>query len=84
MRDYREYRGNGSGDDVYTGSVPGPGAVESAPLNQPMPEESTTAAVPQPQHLIERHTPVTTPVNRSRRRSWHFRPSSTAKASRPA
>jgi len=66
VRDYREYRGNGSGDDVYTGSVPGPGAVESAPLNQPMPEESTTAAVPQPQHLIERHTPVTTPVNRSR------------------
>lgn len=62
MRDYREYRG----DDFYTGSVPGPGSVESAPLNQPMPGESTTAAVPQPDRLIERHTPVTAPVNRSR------------------
>lgn len=66
MRDYREYRGDGSDENLYTGSVPAPGAVESGPLGQPMPGESTTAAVPQPDHLIERHTPVTTPVNRSR------------------
>ena len=66
VRDYREYRGDGADDNVYTGSVPAPGAVESGPLGQPMPGESTTAAVPQPEHLIERHTPVTTPVNRSR------------------
>jgi lipoprotein-anchoring transpeptidase ErfK/SrfK len=66
VRDYREYRGDGSDENFYTGSVPAPGAVESGPLGQPMPGESTTAAVPQPEHLIERHTPVTTPVNRSR------------------
>lgn len=65
VRDYREYRGDGSDENLYTGSVPAPGAVESGPLGQPMPGESTTAAVPQPDHLIERHTPVTTPVNRS-------------------
>lgn len=84
VRDYREYRGDGSDDNFYTGSVPAPGAVESGPLGQPMPGESTTAAVPQPEHLIERHTLLprrsTVPVRKSSR----FRPSSTAKASRRA
>jgi lipoprotein-anchoring transpeptidase ErfK/SrfK len=66
-RDYREFRNDGIGDDVYTGSVePQRGDVESGPLSQPMPGESTTAAVPQPDHLIERNQPVTAPVNRSR------------------
>jgi lipoprotein-anchoring transpeptidase ErfK/SrfK len=66
VRDYREYRNDGTDRDVYTGSVPAPGAIESAPLEQPMPGESTTAAVPQPDRLIERHAPVTAPTNRSR------------------
>ncbi|WP_320200545.1 L,D-transpeptidase family protein [Agrobacterium sp. rho-13.3] len=66
VQDYRQYRGDGSDPDVYTGSVSRPGAVEREPLNQPMPGESTTAAVPQPDHLIERNQPVTAPVNRSR------------------
>lgn len=65
-QDYRQYRGDGSDIDPYTGSVEGPGAVESAPLGQPMPGESTVTAVPQPDHLIERNQPVTAPVNRSR------------------
>ncbi|POO57821.1 L,D-transpeptidase [Agrobacterium rosae] len=65
-QDYRQYRGDGSDIDPYTGSVAGPGAVESAPLGQPMPGESTVTAVPQPDHLIERNQPVTAPVNRSR------------------
>ncbi|MES5099597.1 L,D-transpeptidase [Agrobacterium sp. BA1120] len=66
VQDYREYRGDGSDRNVYTGSVARPGAVESAPLNQPMPGESTVEAVPQPDHLIERNQPVKAPVNRSR------------------
>ncbi len=65
-QDYRQYRGDGSDTDPYTGSVEGPGAVESAPLDQPMPGESTVSAVPQPDHLVERNQPVTAPVNRSR------------------
>ncbi len=66
-RDYRDFRNDGSDRDVYTGSVePRRGDVESGPLTQPMPGESTTAAVPQPDHLIERNQPVTAPVNRSR------------------
>lgn len=65
-QDYRDYRGDGSDIDPYTGSVSRPGAVESGPLGEPIPGESTTAAVPQPDHLIERNQPVTAPVNRSR------------------
>ncbi len=66
-RDYRQFRGDGSDDDVYTGSVATrPGDVESGPLGEPMPGESTTAIVPQPDHLVERNQPVTAPVNRSR------------------
>ncbi|KQO80345.1 L,D-transpeptidase [Rhizobium sp. Leaf262] len=66
-RDYRQYRGDGSDPDVYTGSVATrPGDVESGPLSQPLPGESTTASVPQPDHIIERNQPVTAPVNRSR------------------
>lgn len=66
-RDYRDFRNDGSDREVYTGSVePRRGDVESAPLSQPMPGETTTAAVPQPDHLIERNQPVTAPVNRSR------------------
>ncbi|NTF07941.1 L,D-transpeptidase [Agrobacterium rubi] len=66
-RDFREYRGDGTDPDVYTGSVATrPGDVESGPLGEPMPGESTTAIVPQPDHLVERNQPVTAPVNRSR------------------
>ncbi|MBN8930508.1 MAG: L,D-transpeptidase [Rhizobium pusense] len=36
VRDYREYRGDGSDENLYTGSVPAPGAVESGPLGQPI------------------------------------------------
>ena len=65
-RDYRHFRNDGTDPDVYTGSVPDIGAVERGPLGQPTPGETTTEAVPQPDRLIERHAPVTTPVNRSR------------------
>ncbi|MBB3945725.1 lipoprotein-anchoring transpeptidase ErfK/SrfK [Rhizobium skierniewicense] len=66
VRDFREYRGDGTDPDVYTGSVSRPGQVESGPLGEPVPGETSTAMVPQPDHLVERNQPVTAPVNRSR------------------
>lgn len=74
-QDYREYRPDdyqgGYRDDVYTGTVPPPGQIESSPLDQPLPPPTndttgTTVTVRQPDHLIGNNAPVKTPVNRTR------------------
>lgn len=71
VRDFREYRGDGS--DIPTGSIPAPGAVSREFLDQPAPDvgnerDLTTGTVPPQQPAgrdIGEQKPVIAPTKRS-------------------